>query len=816
MAIVAGRTNSPSYVLNASGGTYYQNTPLLTVGDEVPLLEGTVTSFTTSSSKTFSFTGIPDGLGIYQSGDKYFVFVNQELGNTTVTDISTTIPGSIKGARVSMFVFDKDWKVIGGKNLIESAVDSTGTFALNTTTGNYENAATGATFNFNRFCSAYLADSGFVNAQGVESPIFFTPEEGGNTSRGWAVGQDGKAIALDGLGRYAKENVVAASQYRAINSTKTVLLSCEDNGDGELYMWVGNQTTADPNGFKEGDLYALRVDALDFIGSLGEGVKTAATWTKVDKSTVFGPDGKPFATGDALSTWVNASGRSTNFQRIEDLAEDPTSPGTFYFVTTGTTNVKGSTSVTTTNPALAEDPYGRLYRFSLNAADPTASVTNFEVMLIGGPGKGVSYDNITVDKTGKVFLMEDETSYGGAVMLAENREAAIWAFNPTTKTVTQEFNINENAAGGQFNNPGAKGQWESSGIVTVPGGVTGSEALLFDVQAHSVVNAAGSKAVLNGAHAEGGQLILATPVKATQTGTAAGDFIVGSSANDVLFGLGGGDLIFGNGGNDILIGDDGNDLIFGGAGNDQIEGGAGGNQLFGNEGNDIFIAGNGDDVAYAGAGNDILSLGNGNNRIYGGEGQNQISTGTGGDLIYSGAGVDLIYAGDGDNLIFAGEGNNNVFTGAGSDRIYSGAGNDTINAGDGGNVIFAGEGNNSITTGSAADLIYAGAGNDTISTGAGNDLIYAGEGVNVINSGVGDDLIYSGSGADTFTLNKGDGMAMIMSFQSIDKFALGAGLLRTELSVLAIGSDTLISAGTDYLAMIKGTTIGSVAGLTIV
>jgi Ca2+-binding RTX toxin-like protein len=816
MAIVAGRTDSPSYVLNTSGGTYYQNTPLLTVGDEVPLLEGNVSSFMTSSTKTFAFTGIPDGMGAYQSGDKYFVFVNHELSTAASTDISSTIPGKIIGARVSMYVFDKDWKVIGGKNLIESAVDSTGEFVLNTTTGNYVNSATGATFNFNRFCSAYLASSGFVNAQGIESPVFFAPEEGGSPSRGWAVGQDGKAIALDGLGRYSKETVVAASQYRALNSTKTVLLSTEDAGDGEVYMWVGNQTAADPNGFKEGDLYVLRVAALDFTESLTEGTKTTATWTKVDRSTVFGADGKPLANGDALSTWVNTAGRSTNFQRPEDIDEDPTSPGTFYFVTTGTTSVKGSTSVTTTNPALADDPYGHLYRFSLNASDPTAAINNFEVVLVGGPGKGVSYDNIAVDKTGKVYLQEDETGYGGAVMLAENREAAIWVYDPSAKTVTQEFNLNENAAGIQFNSPNIKGQWESSGIVVVPGGTTGSESLIFDVQAHSIRNATGSTAVLNGNHAEGGQLILATPVKATQTGTAAGDFIVGSSSNDVISGLGGGDFIFGNGGSDILLGDDGNDLIFGGSGNDQIEGGAGGNQLFGNEGNDVFIAGSGDDVAYAGAGNDILSLGNGNNRIYGGEGQNQISTGLGGDLIYSGAGIDLIYAGDGDNLIFAGEGNNNVFTGAGSDRIYSGAGNDTINAGDGGNVIFAGEGNNSITTGSAADLIYAGAGNDTISTGAGNDLIYAGEGVNVINSGVGDDMIYSGSGADTFTLNKGEGMAMIMSFQSIDKFALGAGLVRTELSVMAIGSDTLISAGTDYLAMIKGTAIGSVAGLTIV
>jgi len=38
-----------------------------------------------------------------------------------------------------------------------------------------------------------------------------------------------------------------------------------------------------------------------------------------------------------------------------------------------------------------------LYRFSLNPDDPTGSISNFELVLEGGPGKGVSYDNIDVD-----------------------------------------------------------------------------------------------------------------------------------------------------------------------------------------------------------------------------------------------------------------------------------------------------------------------------------------------------------------------------------------------------------------------------------
>jgi hypothetical protein len=543
MAIVNGRTNAPAYVVNAPGGKDFDIKPLLTVGDEVPLLTGNLNNLAVSYADNFAFTGIPDGTGIYQyttNGKTYnAVFVNHELSSGTATspvfsDISTTSSGKIQGARVSLFVFDQDWKVVGGKNLITSAVNSSGTFTLNTTTGQYVNSALNTTLSFSRFCSAYLAQSGFVDSTGSSSPFFFAPEESDSNSRGWAVGLDGKAIALEGLGRYAKENVVAASQYRAVNSDKTVLFSSEDNADGELYMWVGQQTTADPNGFSTGDLYVLRVEGTDFEGSIS-GTKNAA-WTKVDKSAVFDANNRPLATGQALSDFVNAAGRSTNFQRIEDFAEDPTNPGTFYFVTTGTTNKKGTaggTGNTAATPDEADNPYGRLYRFTLNPNDPTAGINNFELMLTGGSRKGNSYDNIVVDRNGNILIQEDETGFGGPLMVAENREAGVWSFNPTTKALEPYFYLNESAGGAQFNNFAAKGEWETSGIVEVPGG--SEPSYLFDVQAHTLRNPSGSKALLNGNHVEGGQLILVTPsASSVSAGKAIVDFN-GDGKADVLW-----------------------------------------------------------------------------------------------------------------------------------------------------------------------------------------------------------------------------------------------------------------------------------------
>jgi len=54
-----------------------------------------------------------------------------------------------------------------------------------------------------------------------------------------------------------------------------------------------------------------------------------------DRYVALNPD------GTVLSDYVNAEGRSTNFQRIEDLSEDPNNPGTFYFATTGTAEKPG-------------------------------------------------------------------------------------------------------------------------------------------------------------------------------------------------------------------------------------------------------------------------------------------------------------------------------------------------------------------------------------------------------------------------------------------------------------------------------------------
>jgi len=77
----------------------------------------------------------------------------------------------------------------------------------------------------------------------------------------------------------------------------------------------------------------------------------------------------------------------------------------------------------------------------------------------GGPNKGVSYDNIVVDSNGNV-LIQDETAFGGDVMTAENRDAGIWSYNTASDEATFVFELDENAAGAEFNDPEEPGEWD--------------------------------------------------------------------------------------------------------------------------------------------------------------------------------------------------------------------------------------------------------------------------------------------------------------------------------------------------------------------
>lgn len=616
-------TTSPAYVFNLTDvnpvtgkDPNYQIIPLLTVGDEIPLLEGEFGSFSASSSQTYAMAGIPDGLGVSQIGDYYYVWMNHELGDDVTTDISSTISGQINGARVSLLMFDLEWNVIGGKNLIET-VDVEGTaYNLNTVTGNYEDGAGNALNlsdhnNFSRFCSGYLADSGFVDDNGNEIPIWFAPEEvdGGY---GIAVTANGRAIPLNGLGIYAKEQVYATSQYRATNSDRTVLLSTEDTSNGEVYMYVGQQTAANPNGFTnnpdEFDLYVLQIvdpttGEVFSYETMPENRKLIGRWTLV-------PDEVALGSAEDLSNWVDATDeggnfRSTNLRRPEDIHEDPNNPGTFYFVTTGRNDI----------PPGSEEPdnaFGKLHRFTLNPDDPTGDMT-FEFLMGGGENTGVSYDNMTIDRYGNILIQEDATAGGEDVLNAQQRNGRVISYNIAFNEgragydeITYLFELDQSAEGSEFDTE--FGAWETSGIVEIPGNFNGTSGYLFDVQAHTIENGSG---VYEGAYEEGGQLILTLP---TQAQLESPEFVFGTGDDDIL------DAIDSNtfdGNRDILLTGRGEDVV-------DASQAVGSNRIYLGSEDDIFTGGSNNYVS-GGSGDDRFFLGEdiGNNQLTGDSGSDE-------------------------------------------------------------------------------------------------------------------------------------------------------------------------------------------------
>jgi probable HAF family extracellular repeat protein len=220
-----------------------------------------------------------------------------------------------------------------------------------------------------------------------------------------------------------------------------------------------------------------------------------------------------------------------------------------------------------------------------------------------------------------------------------------------------------------------------------------------------------------------------------------------------------------------------------------------------------------------GAGDDIIDFKVASNAsrkrsisVFAGEGNNFILGGRGNDRIFAGAGNDVIEAGNGNNNVVAGDGTNIITSGTGNDTIVGGSGNDFIDAGDGKNNVVAGGGNNRILTGKGKDTIFAGAGDDVIFSGAGDDVIDAGNGKNLINAGTGKDTVTLGSDQDRVILEAGDGSVTINGFNAaVDKLRLGESLLGKSLSFTSSGGDTLVKAGKDLLATLKGVASGSQA-----
>lgn len=93
---------------------------------------------------------------------------------------------------------------------------------------------------------------------------------------------------------------------------------------------------------------------------------------------------------------------------------------------------------------------------------------------------------------------------------------------------------------------------------------------------------------------------------------------------------------------------------------------------------------------------------------------------------------------------------------------------------------------------------------------------------NVLDGGTGADTLYTGDGSDTIVLRAGDGGSTLAAADTItdftdgtDVFGLDDGLQYTDLTIAqgtsSNSSDTIISAGAEYLAILTGTNVSALS-----
>jgi len=331
---------------------------------------------------TYTFAGLPDGLGAYDNGDNSFtLLVNHEMGSTSG---AVHAHGSI-GAYVSKFVINKTTlAVTSGADLIQSVNLWNGTGYTNFSSSNPTTTAA-----FSRFCSSDMpAKSAFYNAatgKGTQSRIFMNGEESGSGGRAFAhvaTGPEaGVSYQLPHLGVSSWENEVA-SPYE---QDKTVVIGMDDATPGQVFVYVGTKRTTG-NEIEKAGLFGGKLYGVSVVGMYSEQSASFpapnTTFNLVDLGNIVN------MSGSAFESHNNNMG-TTRFLRPEDGAWDPTNPNDFYFVTTNNF----------TSPT-------RMWRLRFTDIKNPELGGKITAVLDGTEG-GKMYDNIGMNNFGQIMIQED-------------------------------------------------------------------------------------------------------------------------------------------------------------------------------------------------------------------------------------------------------------------------------------------------------------------------------------------------------------------------------------------------------------------------
>ncbi len=385
-----------SYALSQGIGISTKQTPYLEPVKESVEFHSILSA--NDSIGGYKMVGVPDGLGAYDNGDGTFtLLMNHELQSTQG---AVRAHGSI-GAFVSKWIIRKNnLKVVSGSDLIQQVNLWNGSGYDTYSASNPSSLAA-----FGRFCSADLpAASAFYNSntgKGTQERIFMNGEE---VSEGRAMahivtGTDaGKSFQLPLQGRMSFENQVANPR-----SSDVTIVGCMDDAaitTGNVYFYVGTETNTgndiDKAGLTNGKLYAVKVSGFPqerISSTVSNNPPLAGTHFDLTEIT-----GVQNYTGIQLDSASKALG-ATYFSRPEDGAWDPSKLTDFYFATTD--------QIDQVNDGIGTQVgRSRLWRLRFADAEHPELGGTVEAVLDGTEGQNM-LDNLTIDKTGRITLVED-------------------------------------------------------------------------------------------------------------------------------------------------------------------------------------------------------------------------------------------------------------------------------------------------------------------------------------------------------------------------------------------------------------------------
>jgi hypothetical protein len=343
-----------------------------------------------------------------------------------------------------------------------------------------------------RLCSGTMAtpqEHGF-------GPVFLTAGESGADSRVHAINPFGPASdkkrtdrVIPGLGRASMENAVPL--HKQAYPGKTVIIIGEDDGNGQVVLYVSN-TIGD---MQNGKLYFLRNTNLDPVETnLAVGSTSDVEFVEIENSST--------ATGAEIAAQSVAK-KAIQFARVEDLDYRKGSPENnreIYFVSTGVNNTIGKTK------------WGRLYQLVLDTENPLKG--KLKVVADGDRNPGndlINPDNVCVTDN-YVYIQED----GDSFYADAKHDSWVWQYNIKTGEyvpfITMDHRRNDAAFQAKYNTVANNrfGSWEFGAMYDISDLIRIPNTFLLNIHPHTwregrFLNADGTTITNN---SEGGQVVI--------------------------------------------------------------------------------------------------------------------------------------------------------------------------------------------------------------------------------------------------------------------------------------------------------------------